>query len=138
MPRASFALTPVIAWVLFIVLRPPNSFFLSKEQAARLSGDFFIMSGAPYTHLAERPLYTWSTWHGGERTAVKALEVATLPGLVAGCAACLPVSFFLSSYVTVQQESWVRFVFVLVFSALQWWAISAALPALRWRSRRGV
>jgi hypothetical protein len=137
--RASFALVPVLAWAAFLVLRPPNPFFLSQQQEARATGGFFIMSGMPYTHLAERPLYTWSNWHGGEHIAVKALELATLPGLIAGCVLCFPISLLLSPHISVQSESWVRFGFVVLFSTLQWAALGPVFQrAWQRRVRKGV
>jgi len=73
----------LVACAFFLALRDPGiSFLAEREHARKEFGRFFIVSGGPYTFVAERPLYSWSEWHGGEETWVKVLEVANLPSIV--------------------------------------------------------
>ena len=73
----------LVACALFLVLREPGITFLEERQRERQeSGYFFMMSSDPYMFIAERPLYQWSAWHGGEDPWVKFLEIANLPSLI--------------------------------------------------------
>jgi hypothetical protein len=67
----------------FLAFRNPGiSFLAERERERREWGYFFMNSADPYMFIAERPLYNWSEWHGGEETWVKALEVINLPSIL--------------------------------------------------------
>ena len=116
------------AWLLFWILRAPDTLWLEEQEEARKRGEFLLNSAAPWTTLAERPLNNWSHWHGGENLAVKLLEV---PNIVPLLAAGLGVAVFtvppFANQVTVYQASWIRGVLFLLLSTVQWWVVGRRL-----------
>ncbi|HSF16129.1 MAG TPA: hypothetical protein VLK65_11310 [Vicinamibacteria bacterium] len=123
------------ACVVFLALREPGiSFLAERERARREWGYFFINSADPYMFIAERPLYNWSEWHGGEETWVKVLEVLNLPSLIltatiGGAVIAVHRGTSFGDYPT---DTWIRALFFLAFSLVQWWTIGRVVDnALR-------
>src|SRR5262249_46574016 len=86
-------------------------------------------SGAPYTTLGERALYSWSRWHGGEDLLVKVLEaVNVLPLFAAGIGTWIATLPF-EHVVTVYLMSWLRAAVFLSLSTLQWFWIGRAIDS---------
>jgi hypothetical protein len=119
--RRAFALllANYIAFALFVAVRPPRIEHLRELDRASASGMFMMSSAEPITHLAARPLYSWSRWHGGERWWVKIVEVANLPALIAAGALTLMVQPIVgaSAY---YGASYIRAVLFLLFATIQW------------------
>jgi hypothetical protein len=120
----------LVACASFFVLRQPGIKFLAeRERARREAGRFFIVSGGPYTFIAERPLYDWSEWHGGEETWVKFLEVANLPSIVltATVGGIVIAAYRFTGYGDFSSDTWFRAYIFLFFSVAQWWLVGRGL-----------
>jgi hypothetical protein len=106
----------VAAWLLFFVVRSPNTLWLAELEQARQRGQWLFNSSAPWTTLAERPLNNWSSWHGGEALPVKLMEIPNVAPLVAAGVAVIPFSRAL----TATQASWLRGAVFLLLASMQW------------------
>jgi len=80
-------------------------------------------------YLAERPLYKWSKWHGGEELWVKVIETANVVPLVATRIfdAALEVVGATSGLFSVRAQSWVSAVVFLGLSSVQWFWVGRAI-----------
>ena len=94
-------------------------------------GQFYFTSADPMAVIAERPLWSWSVFHGGEVLPVKVLEVLNLPALV------VTVIFNAfagsSSVIGPQRASYMTFGVLLLGSTVQWYLVGVALQGLRRR-----
>lgn len=118
------------ACVAFLALREPGiSFLAERERARREWGYFFANSADPYVFIAERPLYNWSEWHGGEETWVKVLEVINLPSLVltATIGGVVLAIYRVTGFGDYPTDTWIRALFFLGFSLVQWWTIGCVI-----------
>ena len=84
--RAAIVLAAcVVNWLVcavFLLQRPAGiSFIDEREKMRRDAGTFFINSADPQMFIAERPLYRWNRWHGGEAMAIKVVEFLNWPAL---------------------------------------------------------
>jgi hypothetical protein len=118
------------AFGLFIILRPPAVELLDKLDREWQEGAFSITSGQPYTYVADRPLYSWSAFHGGERLAVKLMEIANLPGLAVAGALTPSISMTIGASIY-HGRSWVRAWLFLALASLQWIGIGVLLERPR-------
>lgn len=123
-----------IAFAAFVAVRPSDTAQLRKKDAAWVPGTFSLSSADPYTYLAARPLYNWSEWHAGEHVAVKVLEVANLPALMAA-AALTPVAGTLTGASVYHGRSYVRAVLFVLFATLQWLAVARFVRRVSRRPR---
>lgn len=123
-----------IAFAAFVAVRPSDAAQLREKDAAWTPGSFSISSADPYTYLAARPLYNWSEWHAGEHAAVKVLEVANLPALMAA-AAVTPVAGTLTGASVYHGRSWVRAILFVLFATLQWLAVAKGVRRVSRRPR---
>lgn len=123
-----------IAFAAFVAVRPSDAAQLREKDAAWTPGSLSISSADPYTYLAARPLYNWSEWHAGEHAAVKVLEVANLPALMAA-AAVTPVAGTLTGASVYHGRSWVRAILFLLFATLQWLAVAKGVRRVSRRPR---
>jgi len=129
----------VVACASFLALRDPGISFLAEREYARKEfGRFFNVSGGPYTFVAERPLYNWSEWHGGEETWVKILEVANLPSIVltAIIGGVVITAYGSTGYGDVGTDTWLRAFIYLLFSVAQWWIVGLGLEKVGRRVAR--
>jgi hypothetical protein len=127
---AALILVNYIAFASFIALRPSRAAHLHEKDAALARGELSMSTADPFTYIAARPLYNWSEWHGGERLAVKLLEVANLPALLmagfltpAVSAATGTNSFYWSSQV--------RALLFFVFATAQWIVVGFGSAGLK-------
>ena len=75
--------------------------------------------------MAERPLFNWSEWHGGESIGVKALVFANLvPTLITSAILDSPDQF---SSIPVRLQTWIAGFLYLALSTMQWWGLGAIL-----------
>jgi hypothetical protein len=117
----------------FLFLREPGiSFPEEEERMRRDSGYFFVSSAGPIMHIAGRPLYNWSEWHGGEARWVKILEVANLPALIATVTiGHVPIAIYRSTgRGTFLHDTWIRALVFLLFSVAQWVFIGRLLERI--------
>ncbi len=135
----------VAACIAFLALREPRIAFLAeRERERREAGYFFIISRDPYTFIAERPLYTWNEFHGGEETWVKALEVVNLPSIfvTATLGGAVIAIYRFTGYGDYPTDTWIRAFLFFAFSLAQWWtigqAIDTALRRMRLLDSRGA
>jgi hypothetical protein len=128
------------ACAAFLALRPPAIPVLEERERMRHSpGDIFLISGDAYTFVANRPLRSWSAWHGGEEFWVKAIEVLNFPALAVGKSAGDLWSNYASprGIGSVAGDSWVRAYVYVIVSSLQWALIGAFVaPAVTRRRAR--
>jgi hypothetical protein len=125
------------AWVGLVTVRAPlpNSFFAAKDKWLE-PGEFHHRSSDPVLVIAGRPLWSWSQYHGGEVTAVKALEAVNLPALVAVVLWDLFVHGALG--IPTYTRSLLTFVCLVVATTIQWHLVVRAITAfLTWRQQNG-
>ena len=108
-----------VAWCLFLLIRAPLSHEYFSKRDPQLNGGMWVLSsGDPVLVIAERPLFSWSKFHGGEHVAVKLLEAANLMPLVGA----VVVSILLhGGSISLVAQSYVVLVVLLALSTLQWW-----------------
>jgi hypothetical protein len=125
--------------VAFLLVRAPGIPFIEERERMRRSpGDIFLISGDAYTFIANRPLRSWNTWHGGEELWVRTIEVLNFPSVLIAKVAGDTWSIYASSRAigSFVGDSWVRAGVYLVISSLQWVLIGAfVVPAM---TRRGA
>jgi hypothetical protein len=128
--RAAIIVTPcVINWIVFaafIAVRSPATALIEERERAEQMGAFTLSSADPLMVIAERPLYQWNQWHGGEVPWVKVAEVMNGPAFIA---AQVAGSRWLSGAAfgdpTYRRQSWVRAYVFLVVATLQWLILGA-------------
>ena len=93
----------------------------------------FMSSGEPVLYLAERPLYNWSEWHGGEAGWVKAVLIANWLPFVATrfFDDSLSVASFRSTSFPLRRQSWLVAWFFLGLSSVQWLLVGWAIGRVR-------
>lgn len=129
--RAAIILTPCVlnlfVCAVFIIVRPPAKALIEERERAQRMGAFTFSSGDPLMVIAERPLYQWSKWHGGEATWVKVAQVLNGPALIAAKFAGDRWSHgtAFSGEPTYRRESWVRAYVFLITATLQWLIVGA-------------
>ena len=123
-----------LAFGMFIAVRPSAGDSLNKKDSESKRGEFSIISGEPYTYIADRPLRTWSEWHGGEHPAVKLLEVVNAPALFAA-GALTPVVGLISGASEYHGSSWVRAWLLVAAVPLQWLAVGRLVSTRGRKSR---
>ena len=130
------------AFLSFLILRDP---VIEQEREIEYlaNGTVFrpLPSGHPESHIAGRPLHTWSSWHGGERPFIKITEVVNYPALIAATAVARPLTALLfQSSRTYYLESWIRAWVFLFAASLQWigvaW-VASKIGDLIWK-RQGL
>jgi hypothetical protein len=137
--RAVIFVTPcVLNWLIcavFMIARPPATALLDEREHAQQMGAFTVSSGDPFMFIAERPLYQWNEWHGGEATWVKVSEVLNGPALMAAkiFGDTWSVGTAFSGALTYRRESWVRAHLFLFVSSLQWLIFGAVAAWLHGR-----
>jgi hypothetical protein len=130
--RSLLVLCNLAAWCVQVLLRPPlpASYFAARDEA-RAAGGFFHNSADPLVVIAGRPLWSWSAFHGGERAAVKLLEVANLvPVVIVALASAFPSG-------QSHRHSFFMFSALLFLTSLQWWSLGHFVTSFRaWRRSR--
>lgn len=129
--RAAIIVTPcIVNWIMFavfITVRPPATALIEERERAEQIGAFTFSSGDPLMVIAERPLYQWNEWHGGEATWVKVAEVLNGPAFIAakvtGNRESSSAAF--SGEPTYRRASWVRAYVFLIVATLQWLIVGA-------------
>jgi hypothetical protein len=122
----------------FMAVRPAGISDESQLDIARTTGGAIVFrsSSEPINYIAERPLYSWNAWHGGELLFVKILEILNMPALVlAHVAARLSSVVFGASLISVSFESWLRAWIFLVLASVQWWVTGRFITSRLSRSR---
>ena len=134
--RAVLVVTNLCAWGTLVALRGPlpESFFVERD-TARQDGGFLLSSSDPMLVIAGRPLRQWSQFHGGERVAVKLLEVANVVPL---CTIWLIDGMVGSgTRMHVYTQSVFTFGGLLLLTSAQWWIAGTAVARFRaWRQER--
>jgi hypothetical protein len=121
----------------FLLARPPErpGGWLDKLEEARLDEQpgmtIITSSSEPILYLAERPLYQWNEWHGGESLWVKVLVTLNLPS-VAVCQA-FAFSLAFSEKLPVRQQTWLTAGVFLLTSTGQWLLVAGLIAELRRR-----
>jgi hypothetical protein len=139
--RAVIIVTPcIVNWIVFavfIAVRPPATALIEERERAQQMGAFTFSSGDPLMVIAERPLYQWNKWHGGEAAWVKVAEVLNGPAFVAAKVAgdSWSSSAAFSGEPTYRRESWVRAYVFLIVATLQWLIVGAVAAWLVSRRR---
>ena len=116
-----------ISCILFLALRAPDppGGALDQLEATRNTGELVFSSAAPWGYVAERPLYSWSEWHGGESVGVKALVIANLvPTLLTTAILDSPDQ---ASTTPIRLQTWIAALVYLALSTMQWWGIGVIL-----------
>ncbi len=141
-PRVTLPLLNLFAWALFVLLRDPvpstQLHSQDLEEAAERSEGGMTMklaSGAPYALIADRYLYNWSTWHGGENVWVKALIVPNLPALVLLSVPAHTLNDAIKGLVPVSTRSWLFAAAFLAVASLQWRLVGLSIEAAVFRKR---
>lgn len=136
MRRAVIVLAPcAVNWLLyavFLIVRPPATALIEERERAQRMGVFALSSGEPLMLIAERPLYQWNEWHGGEATWVKVAEVLNGPALIAAKLAGdrSPSGTAFSGEPTYRRQSWVRAYAFLGVATIQWSIVGALAASL--------
>jgi len=129
-----------IACAVFLAARPPATELIVQREKAQRVGTLTMSSGDPYMLIAERPLWQWSVWHGGESLWVKTLEVLNGPAVIAakrfGDEWAGDHAF--SGTATYRRESWIRAYTFAIASSLQWLLVGIVIAWLSSRNRRGA
>ena len=122
-----------VAFAAFLAIRTPS--VDARAESEFVAGGMTFeptASGHPVAYIAARPLYTWNSWHGGESVIIKVIELVNLPALVSAIYLAPRVTRILfpnsGSYYL---QSWVCAWMVVVFSCLQWFALSFLVHRLR-------
>lgn len=129
-------LSNAAACALFVILREPASpEYLAEVDAARQRGGMFSINTIDGT-LACRNLYSWSEWHGGERFAVKALEMANAPALVTTGVFAFTGELGVARAFSACTWSWLLAGVFIVAASVQWWLVGIALQSALRRFQR--
>jgi hypothetical protein len=121
-------LVNLLACVFFLVFRPAGiSSIEERELMRREPGMFFVNSADPRTFVAERPLYQWNEWHGGEATWVKVVETLNYPALTGAEVLTDIWSAYAAprSIGSFRGDTWVRAWLYLALSSAQWLIVGA-------------
>ncbi len=123
-----------VAWATLLALRSPMApEFFAERDRAQASGEVVLSSSDPALVLAGRPLWGWSTVHGGERWPVRVLEIVNVPSLL--------VVFVLDSILGVtgvahHQRSMMSAALLFAGTAVQWLYIGLCVRNIQlWCSR---
>ena len=127
--RAVLPVVNLLAWALFLAVREPAVDYLRIQEAARIGKRFEMSDVDPVTTLAERPLNTWSRWHGGESSWVKLLEVPNLVPLVVTVTVVGIATVPFWEKLSVYSVSWARAAVFLFLSSLQWYLVGRRLES---------
>lgn len=122
--------------ITFLVAREPEprGQWLDELEAARRPGAILLNTAAPRMYLAERPLYGWNEWHGGEETWVKAIEVANLVPLA--LAECGDTFLDMVGVLPVRARSWLVASWFFALSTGQWLVVGIVLKRMAGRKVR--
>jgi hypothetical protein len=127
-----------LACAAFLAVRPAGISLLDeREMMRREPGVFFANSADPIMFIADRPLYQWNKWHGGEAAWVKVVEALNWPALVGakalgGVWSAYAVPRHLGSF---RSDSWVVAWLYVLLSSVQWLIIAAMVARVVWRRR---
>src|SRR5947207_770139 len=136
MSRIALAFVPFIinciACMVFLLVRPPASSLIEDRESAQAVGALSLSSADPYMLIAERPLRQWNTWHGGESTWVKIIEVLNGPAVIAAkhFGDEWAGNHAFSGIPTYRRESWVRAYVFVIASSLQWLLVGMLISRL--------
>ena len=143
--RATILLGACVAnWIVcavFLMQRPAGiSFIEERERMRRDAGAFFINSADPQMFIAERPLYQWNKWHGGEVTWIKVVEVLNWPALAGARALGAHWTAYAGprNIGSFRGDTWVIAWFYLLLSTAQWLLVGAAVTRFVSRRRRAA
>ena len=130
--KVTLAVANLVAWLLLVAFRPPMpQAYFDERDMRRRPGHVFFTSADPMAVIAERPLWSWSVFHGGEAWPVKVLEALNLPALVV--AIVFHAFAGSSSVIGPQRASYMTFGILLFISTVQWYLVAMALQGLRRR-----
>lgn len=140
--RAAILLGACVAnWVVcavFLLQRPAGITLIGeRERMRRDTGAFFFYSADPLMFIAERPLYQWNQWHGGEVTWIKVVEVLNWPALAGARALGAIWAAYAGprSIGSFRGDTWVIAWLYLLLSTAQWWLTGAAVARFAVRRR---
>jgi hypothetical protein len=90
--------------------------------------------------LACRHLYSWSEWHGGERLAVKVLEVVNAPALAITAVVAIAGELGVARLFSACSWSWLLGGMFMIAASIQWWlaGIVIEIATRRFRTRNSV
>jgi hypothetical protein len=112
----------LLACAAFLLLRQPERHLLEGMDRRARDGEMFISSGAPLTYLADRPLRSWSSFHGGESRWIKLGVILNGPALVFSSGF---VERFFPAAGPYHEASWLRAKVFGAASLIQWLSVAS-------------
>lgn len=126
-----------LIFLAFIATREPRITNEYERDLDRAGSTFiFRTSAEPLTHIAARPLYGWTSWHGGERWWVKVAEIMNAPALALAHLSARSTTNTLFRSSSYYLESWVRAWLFAALATCQWIVVGRMITAVARRDSR--